>query len=96
MPTSVEQRRLHWFLQLRDGSVRSYHAPWLKYLVSTEKNLDWKQDMVCVEKDWISRVFQSSLRFADEGVLERGTGINYLYIMLFFLFDSKAKPNQET
>ena len=79
-PTSVEQRRLHWFLQFRGGSLRSYHAPWLKYLVSTEKNLDWKQDMVCVEDDWVSRVFQTNLRFADEGVLERGTGINYLYI----------------
>jgi len=80
IPTSIEQQRLHWFLQFVGGASRSYHAPWLKHLVNTEADLDWKQDMVCVERDWVPRVFQSSLRFADEGVLERRPGINYLYI----------------
>ncbi len=76
----AEQRTLHWFLQLVGGTSRSYQAPWLRYLWDTEKDLEWKQDMVCVESDWESRLFQVNLRFIDEGVLERRSGTNYLYI----------------
>jgi hypothetical protein len=76
----ADQQRLHLFLELTRGALMSYQAPWLKHLWETEKDIDWKHDMVCVEKDWVSRIFQVNLRFTDEGVLERRTGTNYLYV----------------
>jgi hypothetical protein len=76
----AEQLNLHWFLQLIQGASKSFQAPWLKYLWDTEEDVDWKRDMVCVERDWVSRIFQANLRFTDEGVLERHTGTNYLYV----------------
>jgi tetratricopeptide (TPR) repeat protein len=76
----AEQRSLHWFLQLIHGASMSHQALWLKYLWDTEEDMEWKRDMVCVEMDWVSRIFQMNLRFTDEGVLERRKGTNYLYV----------------
>jgi len=76
----VEENYSHFILHFILGAGRSFQAPWLKYLWDTEKDPEWKKDIVCVERDWVSRLFQVNLRFSDEGVLERRTGTNYLYI----------------
>jgi len=76
----IEENYSHFILYFILGAGRSFQAPWLKYLWDTEKDREWKKDIVCVERDWVSRLFQVNLRFSDEGVLERCTGTNYLYI----------------
>lgn len=75
----AEQWGTHFFLQFMLGAGRSFQAPWLKHLWDTEKDPEWKRDMVCAEKDWVARVFQTNMRFADEGVLERRSGSVFLY-----------------
>ena len=76
----VEENYSHFLLHFILGAGRSFQALWLQYLWDTENDPEWKQDIVCVERDWVSRLFQVNLRFSDEGVLERCTGTNYLYI----------------
>jgi tetratricopeptide (TPR) repeat protein len=76
----VEENYPSSLLHFTLGAGRSFNALWLKHLWKVEKDNEWKRDIVCVERDWVSRLFQVNLRFSDEGVLERRPGTSYLYI----------------
>ena len=62
-PKLVEENYSHYLVQFILGTTRSFQAPCIKYLWDTENDPEWKQDIVCVERDWTSRLIQVNFRF---------------------------------
>lgn len=78
-PTNVEENWPQYLLQFTLGAGLDFQAPYFKYLWETETDLEWKQDIVCVEMDWLSRIIQRNLRFVDESILNRQDN-NYVFL----------------
>ncbi len=70
-PKPVEENYGHYILRFVSGAERSYQPPWIKYLWDTEKDIEWRQDIICVGcvvQDWASRIIQMNFRFTGESI----------------------------
>jgi tetratricopeptide (TPR) repeat protein len=72
-PKPIEEYCTRYVLHLFNGALKSRQAPWLKYLWDTEKDREWKKDIIFIENDWASRLIQANFRFVGESVLDRGS-----------------------
>ena len=69
--THIKENNSQYLLLFLRG-VRSLHqAPCLKFLFDSEPDLNWKRDIVCVERDWFVRIIQQNLRLSGETVVNR-------------------------
>ncbi|MFC1944843.1 tetratricopeptide repeat protein [Chloroflexota bacterium] len=73
----VEKNYSHYLLHFMSGLHRSSLTQLLEYLCNIEQDQEWKQDIVCAERDWISRLIQENFRFTGESIPIRQDYSNY-------------------